>query len=89
MNWILDADIRAFFDSIGHTWMMRLLEYRIGGRRLLRLIRKWLAAGVIGEDGVRQPATVGSQGHSVLAPRTASIAAKRCSAKCSKPSTTL
>jgi retron-type reverse transcriptase len=50
INWILDADIRAFFDSLSHTWPMRFLEHRIGDRRVLRLIGKWLKAGVL-EDG--------------------------------------
>src|SRR5450755_2788886 len=47
VNWILDADIRGVYDSIDHEWMMKFLEYRIADRRVLRLIRKWLKAGVI------------------------------------------
>ena len=50
VRWILDADIRGFFDHIGHEWMIRFLEHEIAGRRILRLIRKWLEAGV-SEDG--------------------------------------
>ena len=50
VNWILDADIRAFFDSMSHDWLMCCLEHRIADRRLLRLIGKWLKAGVL-EDG--------------------------------------
>ena len=50
MNWVLDADIRSFFDTIDHDWMMKFLEHRIADRRMLRLIRKWLTAGVV-EDG--------------------------------------
>ena len=46
VNWILDADIQAFFDTIDHEWMMRLLEHRIADKRVLRLIAKWLKAGV-------------------------------------------
>jgi group II intron reverse transcriptase/maturase len=53
VNWIVDADIRGFFDNISHEWLMRLVEHRIGDRRVLRLIRKWLTAGVV-EDGVRR-----------------------------------
>jgi RNA-directed DNA polymerase len=49
VSWVLDADIRAFFDSISHAWLMRFLEHRIGDRRLLRLIGKWLWAGVLDE----------------------------------------
>jgi RNA-directed DNA polymerase len=47
VNWILDADIRGFYDAIDHGWMLRFLEHRIADRRMLRLIRKWLKAGVI------------------------------------------
>ena len=45
-GWILDADIRSFFDRISHAWMMRFLGHRIGDRRVLRLVAKWLKAGV-------------------------------------------
>jgi len=47
--WILDADVRAFFDSLSRDWLMRFVEYRIGDRRILRLIQKWLQAGVLDE----------------------------------------
>jgi RNA-directed DNA polymerase len=50
VNFVLDADIRGFYDAIDHGWMLKFLEHRIADRRLLRLIRKWLKAGVI-EDG--------------------------------------
>ncbi len=50
MNWILDADIRDFFTKLDQAWLMKFIEHRIADRRVLRLIRKWLAAGVI-EDG--------------------------------------
>ncbi len=50
VNWVLDADFREFFTSLDHQWLVRFLEHRIADRRVLRLIRKWLAAGVI-EDG--------------------------------------
>jgi hypothetical protein len=50
VGFVLDADIRAFFDTISHDWLMRFLEHRIGDRRVLRLIGKWLKAGVL-EDG--------------------------------------
>jgi RNA-directed DNA polymerase len=50
VNWVLDADIRGFYDAIDHEWMLTFLEHRIADKRVLRLIRKWLKAGVI-EDG--------------------------------------
>ncbi len=50
MSWVLDADIRGFFDNIDHEWLIRFLEHEIADRRILRLIRKWLKAGV-SEDG--------------------------------------
>ncbi|MGK3975728.1 reverse transcriptase domain-containing protein [Sorangium sp. So ce118] len=49
-SWVLDADIRSFFDTIDHGWMQKLLEHRIGDTRLVRLLMKWLRAGVM-EDG--------------------------------------
>jgi group II intron reverse transcriptase/maturase len=50
ISWVLDADIKGFFDTIDHTWVMRFMEHRIGDRRILRHIKKWLNAGVL-EDG--------------------------------------
>ena len=50
MSWILDADIRGFYDAIDHEWLRRFVEHRIADKRVLRLIWKWLNAGVI-EDG--------------------------------------
>src|ERR1700692_2009059 len=73
VNWMLDADIRTFFDSIDHVWMMRFLEHRVGDRRILRVIRKWLTVGVLDETGKRQPATVGSPQGAVISPLLANI----------------
>ena len=50
VRWVLDCDIRGFYDAISHEWMLRFLEHRIADRRVLRLITKWLKAGVM-EDG--------------------------------------
>ena len=49
INWVLDADIRSFFDTISHDWLIRFLEHRIRDRRIIRLIGKWLTAGVLEE----------------------------------------
>ncbi len=72
MNWVLDADIRSFFDCISHEWMMRFLEHRISDRRVLRLISKWLKAGVM-EDGVWTEGTVGTPQGAVISPLLANI----------------
>ena len=72
VNWILDADIKGFFDNISHEWMMRFMEHRIGDQRVLRLIRKWLKAGVV-EDGIRQAVTKGTPQGAVVSPLLANI----------------
>jgi group II intron reverse transcriptase/maturase len=50
VRWVLDADIRGYFDTIDHEWLLKFVEHRIGDRRILRLIRKWLKAGVLEES---------------------------------------
>jgi RNA-directed DNA polymerase len=72
VNWILDADIRSFFDCISHDWMMRFLEYRIGDRRVLRLIAKWLKAGVM-EEGSWTEGTIGTPQGAVISPLLANV----------------
>jgi RNA-directed DNA polymerase len=52
VNWVLDVDIRGFFDAISHQWLVKFVEHRIADRRVVRLIQKWLNAGVL-EDGKR------------------------------------
>src|SRR5579885_2917196 len=47
VSWVLDADIRSFFDSVDHEWLLRMLAHRIADPRVLRLIRMWLEAGVL------------------------------------------
>jgi RNA-directed DNA polymerase len=72
VNWVLDADIRGFFDAIDHEWLMRFLEHRIADRRILRLIRKWLRAGV-SEDGEWSRTTVGTPQGAVISPILANV----------------
>jgi RNA-directed DNA polymerase len=72
VNWILDADIRSFFDEIDHEWMIRFLEHRIADRRVIRLIRKWLTAGTI-EDGRRIASMRGTPQGSVISPLLSNI----------------
>ena len=72
VNWIVDADIEGFFDAIDHEWLIKFLEHRIGDRRLLRLIRKWLRAGV-SEDGEWSKTTVGVPQGSVIGPLLSNV----------------
>ncbi|MFK7822472.1 MAG: group II intron reverse transcriptase/maturase [Planctomycetaceae bacterium] len=72
VNWILDADIEGFFDAIDHEWLIKFLEHRIGDPRILRLIRKWLRAGV-SEDGEWSKTTVGTPQGAVISPLLANV----------------
>ena len=72
VNWILDADVEGFFDTIDHDWLLTFLERRIGDPRILRLIRKWLTAGV-SEDGTWSKTTVGTPQGAVISPLLANV----------------
>jgi RNA-directed DNA polymerase len=72
VSFILDADIRSFFDEINQEWLIRFLEHRIGDRRIIRLIQKWLKAGVM-EDGVVTVSDRGTGQGSVISPLLANI----------------
>ena len=72
VNWVLDADIKSFFDTINHAWLMKLLGRRIADPRMLRLIRKWLRAGV-SEDGEWSKTEVGMPQGSVISPLLSNI----------------
>ena len=72
VNWILDADIRSFFDRIDQTWMVRFLEHRIGDERIIRLVRKWLKAGVLDEGELRVSEEGTPQG-AVISPLLANV----------------
>jgi RNA-directed DNA polymerase len=67
VNWILDADIAGFFDAVDHEWLVRFVEHRIGDRRVVRLIRKWLKAGVM-EDGQVTATPRGTPQGAVISP---------------------
>ncbi|HOW74113.1 MAG TPA: reverse transcriptase domain-containing protein, partial [Phycisphaerae bacterium] len=68
VNWVLDADIRGFFDAIDHDWLVKFVEHRVADRRVVRLIQKWLNAGVL-EDGTRTRSEEGTpQGGSATPP---------------------
>ncbi|MGH9364721.1 MAG: group II intron reverse transcriptase/maturase [Thermoanaerobaculia bacterium] len=65
VNWVLDADIRGFFDTLDHGWLVKFVEHRVADRRVVRLIQKWLNAGVL-EEGTRTRSEVGTvQGGSI------------------------
>jgi len=72
VNWILDADIRSFFDTVSQSWLVRFLEHRIGDKRIVRLIQKWLKVGVL-EDGVVTTSEMGTGQGSVISPLLANI----------------
>jgi len=72
VNWVLDADIRGFFDGISHAWMVRFVEHRIADRRILRLIRKWLRAGV-SEEGRWSKTEGGTPQGAVASPLLANV----------------
>jgi group II intron reverse transcriptase/maturase len=72
VNFILDADIRSFFDSVSQSWLVRFVEHRIGDPRITRLIRKWLKAGVL-EDGVVTNSDRGTGQGSAISPLLANI----------------
>jgi len=55
VSWVLDADVRAFFDTLQHEWLVKFIEHRIADRRILRLIQKWLRARWIPKAGICHP----------------------------------
>jgi RNA-directed DNA polymerase len=72
VNFIVDADIRSFFDTVSQEWLIRFVEHRIGDPRIIRLIRKWLRAGVL-EDGVVSVSEQGTAQGAVISPLLANI----------------
>ncbi|RUV44302.1 group II intron reverse transcriptase/maturase, partial [Mesorhizobium sp. M5C.F.Ca.IN.020.29.1.1] len=67
VNYILDADVAGFFDGVSQEWLIRFVEHRIGDKRIIRLIRKWLKAGVL-EDGIVTVSERGTGQGSVITP---------------------
>jgi group II intron reverse transcriptase/maturase len=72
VSWILDADIRSFFDTVNQEWLIRFVEHRIGDPRIVRLIQKWLKVGIL-ENGVVSASDRGTGQGSVISPRLANI----------------
>jgi RNA-directed DNA polymerase len=72
VNWVLDADIRGFFDTIDHGWLVKFVGHRVGDKRVLRLIQKWLAAGVL-EDGKWSMTEEGTPQGATISPLLANV----------------
>ena len=72
VKWVLDADIRAFFDTLDHGWLVKFIEHRVADRRVVRLIQKWLRAGVL-EDGRRTRSEAGTVQGGSISPLLANI----------------
>src|SRR6266550_7737500 len=72
VNFILDADIQSFFDTVSQEWLIRFLEHRIGDKRIIRQVQKWLKAGVL-EDGVVSVSAKGTGQGAVISPLLANI----------------
>ena len=72
VNWIVDADIQNFFGSVSQEWLVRFLEHRVGDKRIIRLIQKWLRAGIL-EDGIVTVDDRGTGQGSVISPLLANI----------------
>src|ERR1700730_9922189 len=72
VNFILDADIRSFFDEVSKDWLIRFVEHRIGDKRIIRLIQKWLKAGIL-EDGIVAVSDKGTGQGAVISPLLANV----------------
>jgi RNA-directed DNA polymerase len=72
VNWVLDADIRDFFGTLDHEWLVRFLEHRVADRRVVRLIQRWLRAGVL-EEGERIRSEVGTVQGGSISPLLANV----------------
>src|SRR5580692_6680735 len=72
VNWVLDADIRSFFDTMKHEWIVKFIEHRVADERVVRLIQKWLSAGVL-EDGIRTRSEEGAVQGGSISPLLANV----------------
>jgi RNA-directed DNA polymerase len=72
VGWVLDADIRGFFEAIDHGWLVKFVEHRIADQRVVRLIQKWLTAGVL-EDGTRRWSETGTPQGGSISPLLANV----------------
>jgi len=72
VSWVLDADLRAFFDTLRHEWLVKFLEHRIADKRVIRLIQKWLKSGVL-DDGKRVDSEAGTVQGGSISPLLANV----------------
>jgi len=72
VGWVLDADIQSFFDTMSHEWTLKFIQHRVADPRILRLIQKWLKAGV-SEEGQWSPTTIGTPQGAVISPLLANV----------------
>ena len=72
VNWVLDLDVRGFFDNVSHEWLVKFVEHRVADRRIIRLIQKWLKAGVT-EEGEWKETEIGTPQGAVVSPLLANI----------------
>ncbi len=72
VNWVLDADIKGFFDAVDHSWLLRFVRHRVGDERIARLVGKWLKAGVL-EDGQWSASEQGTPQGAVISPMLANV----------------
>ena len=72
VNWILDADIKGFFDAVDHEWLLRFVKHRVSDERITRLVGKWLKAGVL-EDGQWHGSEQGTPQGAVISPLLANV----------------
>ena len=72
VNWVLDCDILGFFDNLSHDWLLKFVQHRVADHRILRLIQKWLKAGVV-EEGEWKNTEIGTPQGSVITPLTQKV----------------
>lgn len=69
LHWVVEADIKGFFDNVDHDWLCRMLEQRVDDQAFIRLIRKWLKAGVLEESGDVIHSVTGTPQGGIMTPR--------------------
>jgi RNA-directed DNA polymerase len=73
VNWVLDLDIRQFFDTVEHDWLIQMIQHRVRDKRLIKLITRWIKVGVVDEGGARRPAHCGLPQEAVISPLLSNI----------------